>query len=279
MTGQLARVYIIGAGEVGRRLGRALRTVGSEVIEVTRSEGWDNAANDSVGARLVCVREEHLAAVLDRLSGVPDRSIVCIQNGWIRPLLADAPHVTRGLVWFTSKGDFFEVLRSSPFHGPCADDIASLLAEGGIPARSVDTAAFAALEADKMGFNCVVGLPLAVRGVALGEYLTNREKEAHELFEESVTTCARALGAAVDPEWWPQFRVAAQPLGWVRATSAKALEFRNGAVARLAREHGIAVPVTDRLLREVGFDPSEEPWSSEGGTTPERAPDRSSPPR
>jgi hypothetical protein len=254
MTGPLERIYTIGTGEVGRRLSQALRTSGSEVIEVTRHEGWHRATHDPDGVRLVCVREEDLAMVIDRLAGVPDRSIICIQNGWIRPVLSGTPHVTRGLIWFTSKGDFFEILRPSPFHGPIAESLTSRLTAGGILATSVNNAEFAALEADKMGFNCVVGLPLVVHGVTLQTYLTDYRDEARELFEESVTACAHALGAATDPEWWREFCVATRPLGWIRTTAAKALEFRNGAVARLARKHGIAAPVTDKLLLEVGFD-------------------------
>ena len=259
MSGPLEPIHIIGPGEVGRRLARALRASGSEVVEVTRREGWDRAAHDPDGVRLVCVREEDLSAVLDALEGVPRGSIVCVQNGWIRPVLSDAPDVTLGLIWFTSKGDFFRILRPSPFHGPHGAEIAARLTAGGVPATSVDSTEFAELEADKMGFNCIVGLPLAIHGVTLERYLGDSDDEAHALFEESVTTCARALGVTADPEWWRAFRTSARPLGWIRTTVAKALEFRNGAVARLARRHGIAVPVTERLLREVGFDTFEEP--------------------
>ena len=259
MTGSPERIYIIGSGEVGRRLAQALRTSGSEVVEVTRREGWARAARDPDGVRLVCVREEDLAGVLERLKGVSHRSIICVQNGWIRPLLSKLPNVTRGLIWFTSKAEFFEILRPSPFHGPHAESLATRLTAGGIPATSVDSEEFAALESDKMGFNCVVGLPLAVHGITLRSYLADFRDEARGLFEESVTTCARALAATRNARWWDDFCVAAQPLGWVTTNSAKALDFRNGAVARLARRHGIAVPVTDRLLREVGFDLSGSP--------------------
>ena len=254
ITAQLARVYIIGAGEVGRRLGHALRAAGAEVLEVTRRNGWVEAASDLPGCRLVCVREDDLAAVLDRLAVVPDRSIVCVQNGWIRPLLSRRQDVTRGLIWFTSKGEFFEVLRESPFEGTCAAELAARLTAGGIPAHSVDDEKFAALEADKMGFNCVVGLPLAIHDVTLESYLIEHRDAARALFEESVATCARALGVTAEGTWWQDFCSAARPIGWIRATAAKALAFRNGAVARLARAHGIAVPVTDRLLRQAGFD-------------------------
>ena len=254
MPEQIGRVHVIGAGEVGRRLGKAFRATGTEVLEVTRDTGWRRALDDPDGVRLVCVREEDLSTVLERLAGIPDRSIVCVQNGWLRPMLSERPDITRGLVWFTSKGDFFEILRESPFHGPCAPALATRLSSGGIPSGHVDAARFASLEADKMGFNCVVGLPLAVHGVTLGVYLKDHRDEALQLFEESVSTCARALGTVAEPEWWREFRVAAAPLGWVSTTTAKALEFRNGAVARLASRHGVAVPVTERLLREVGFD-------------------------
>ena len=41
-------------------------------------------------------------------------------------------------------------------------------------------------------------------------------------------------------------------LGWVRG-GAKALAWRNGAIARFGRRHGIPTPVNDRLLRAVGY--------------------------
>ena len=40
-------------------------------------------------------------------------------------LVSHRTDVTRGLIWFTSKGEFFEVLRESPFHGPCAAELAA----------------------------------------------------------------------------------------------------------------------------------------------------------
>jgi hypothetical protein len=244
-----APIYVIGFGEVGQRLARALGQAGVDAVPVTRDSGWDRVVNDPEGVRLICVREQQLAVVLERLEQVPDRQIVLVQNGWIRPLLEDRPDVTRGLIWFTSKGEFFRVLRPSPFTGPLADRLVGALEAGGIPASAVDSVEFAALDADKMGFNCVVGLPLAVHQRTLGDYLDGYRDEAHELFTESVTACAEALRTTVDPAWWPRFINSAEPLGWVRATVAKALEFRNGAVAKLASQLGLETPVTDRLLR------------------------------
>ena len=103
-----------------------------------------------------------------------------------------------------------------------------------------------------MGFNCVVGLPLAVHGLSLGEYLEQRRDEARAVFDEAVTITARANGVEADTDWWPQFVSAVEPLSWVRSSKAKALELRNGAVVRLGEEQGIDAPANRRLLELAG---------------------------
>ena len=105
------------------------------------------------------------------------------------------------------------------------------------------------LDADKMAFNCVVGLPLAVHGLSLGEYLDGRREEARAVFDEALGVCAGALGAQAESDAWERFLLSAQPLGWVRVANAKALEFRNGAVVELARRHGSEAPVNEELMR------------------------------
>ncbi len=258
MTATLETVFVIGMGEVGTRLAQALGAAGVPVVPVTRTAGWDRATSSARGLRLICVREEALAEVLIRLSDVPSDRLVTVQNGWIQPLLEDHPNSTRGLIWFTSKGDFFRELRPSPFAGPAALTLTSALERGGVSVRAVtDAHEFARLDADKMGFNAVVGLPLAVHGVTLGTYLSDHRTEAESVFTEAVTVCARALGIAPDDDWWPSFVSSVEPLSWVSASKAKALEFRNGAVQTLGRELGIRTPVTDRLLTAAGWgDPS-----------------------
>jgi len=248
------RVFVIGMGEVGSRLAAALQGTGSEVVPVTRDRGWDEAAADTSGLRLVCVREEPLAGTVDRLRHLGGERLAFVQNGWIRPLLDGVPGCTRGLIWFTSKGDYFRALRPSPFCGPAAATLAAACAASSIPAFVAAEEAFAALDAEKMGFNCVVGLPLAVHGVSLDEYLHGMTGEAEALFAESVAVCAAAVGARAKVSWWADFLRVAEPLGWVRAAGAKALEYRNGAVLRLARALGAGVPVTERLLDAVGYE-------------------------
>lgn len=241
------QVHVVGLGEVGRRFAEALESHGEQVVAVTRQQGWESlTASD--GPVLVCVREEVLDEVLVRLAGVPAQRLVFVQNGWIRPLLEHLPGCTRGLVWFTSKGEFFRVLRPSPFNGPLAPWLAHRLTAAKIPATAVEAAAFAGADVEKMGFNCVVGLPLAVRQVSLGEYLERWREEAQAVFEETVSVLAHAVGAEIGPHWWEDFLASAAPLGWVRVGQAKALPLRNGAVVREAHRLGLAAPVNQRLL-------------------------------
>jgi hypothetical protein len=249
---EIRRAAVLGLGEVGRRLAAALGAAGTEVRPVGRDRGWEGLEDPTTGPVLVCVREEALGDVLPRLAGIAPARLAFVQNGWIRPLLEGLPGASLGLIWFTSKGEFFRALRPSLFGGPLAPALADALGRGGLAAAALGDAAFRAAEAEKMGFNCVVGLPLAVHGLSLGEYLARRGAEAEALFRESVDVCACSLGVAADSAWWGDFRRAVEPIGWVRATAAKALEYRSGAVARLARELGVEVPVTARLLSAAG---------------------------
>jgi ketopantoate reductase len=248
----LPKVYVIGMGEVGTRLAAGLHHAGVETSSVTRDRGWAAAVEDVDGLLLVCVREESLEEVLIRVRGVDSRRMVLVQNGWIRPQLRNLPEATRGLIWFTAKGDFFEVLRPSPFMGPRAGALSRALEAGGLASSEVDTATFDRLDAEKMGFNCVVGLPLAIHGLTLGDYLSTLEHEARTVFTEAVTVCSRALNTDADEGLWGDFVRAAAPLAWVKTSKAKALDFRNGAVVSLAEQLGLEAPVNAALLQAHG---------------------------
>jgi len=248
----IPRVHVIGMGEVGRRLAGALHRAGIAALPVTRTQGWDEAREDRYGLCLVCVREDALAEVLDALSDVPSQRLVLVQNGWIRPLLHDLPKATRGLIWFTSKGEFFQILRPNSFSGPVAGDVALALAAGGLPSEAVEAADFDRLDADKMGFNCLVGLPLAVHGLSLEDYLEAFPEEARAVFAEAVGACSAAAGVEVDGGGWDAFQESAKHIGWVRVSEAKALDFRNRAVVALAAELGRPAPVNNELLRKYG---------------------------
>ena len=57
-------VFVVGAGEVGRRLARALEKGGAAVRPVSRDRGWEDLETGREGPILVCVREEALPGVL-----------------------------------------------------------------------------------------------------------------------------------------------------------------------------------------------------------------------
>lgn len=251
---EFERAVVVGVGEVGRKLAAALHASKTEVVEVTRTDNWDIARSAPAGVpRLLCVREDDLEPVLRELDAVAPESLVAVQNGWIKPLLDSRPGATRGLIWFTAKGDFFRPLRPSPFCGPLAAALTERLSAGGLPTEVTAQRTFAELDADKMGFNCVVGLPLAVHGLTLGEYLQQHATEAEAVFSEAATVCAAAAGVSSDAAWWPAFVETVEPLHWVATSSAKALDFRNGAVVRLARDLGMEAPANRRLLDRVGW--------------------------
>jgi len=250
------QAFVIGRGEVGGRLGQALRSAGVRVIEVTRTAGWDLALDGhDVSPRIVAVREEDLQAVLDRFSPALRDRLVLVQNGFLEAVHGDLGGVTRGLVYFTSKGDFFEILCPSPFHGPLARPMTEAVARGGIPCE-IPADRDAALRAMivKGVWNAVVGLPLAVHGVDLGTYQSTKSGELDALAAESVAAAGMEYGVEVSgADTVRKIRDTTGKLGWVRG-GAKALAWRNGAIARFGRRHGVPTPVNDRLLRAVGYD-------------------------
>jgi len=247
----MRRLQLIGPGEVGRRLAGALRASGVAVQEVTRTSGWDAASDpgdDTV--RLVAVREEDLGAVLDRLAAVPRERLLLVQNGFLEVVHGDLGPVSRGLIWFTSKGEFFASLRPSLFHGPLAEAIVPPLSAGGLAVERIDDRASFLREMVLKGiWNCVVGLPLAVHGVTLGEYLERHDGELEQLLDESAAAASAEYGVEVTADDARACLARTTgPVQWVRG-GVKALPWRNGAIVEMGRRHGIPTPVNERLIR------------------------------
>jgi ketopantoate reductase len=267
ILGTVPTAFVIGAGEVGGRLAGALQRSGSEVRTVTRTNGWEAALDEAdASPRIVAVREEQLAAVLARFPETLRERLVLVQNGFLEAVHGDLGPVTRGLVWFTSKGDFFQVLCPSEFHGPHAASLARAIDAGGISSVTLaDRSAYLRAMVIKGVWNAVVGLPLAVHGVDLATY---REEHRDEM-EAAVSEGVRAAGAAYAVDVGAdaaleKLRATTPDLGWVRG-GKKALPWRNGAIAWFGRRHGVPTPVNDRLLREAGYDPGSDPRSTPTG--------------
>jgi hypothetical protein len=256
------RAFVIGMGEVGRRLAGALARADWTVQPVTRDRGWVEAADESDAApRIVAVREHDLGAALEQLPRTLRPRVVLVQNGFLEEVHGPLGPVTRGLIYFTSKGEFFQVLCPSPFHGPLAPGLVPALEAGGIPCKELtERDAFLRAMIVKGIWNVVVGLPLAVHGVDLATYLDRHRDEMEALAGES----ARAGGAEYGVELSGTVPVrkileTTPALGWIKG-GAKALEWRNLAIARFGRRHGIPTPVNDSLLRAVDRDPDTAPF-------------------
>ena len=244
-------------GEVGGRLASALERAGWRVHAVTRRDGWKAASDPSNPApRLVAVREEQLADVLERLAKLPAERLVLVQNGFLEAVHGDLGPVSRGLIWFTSKGDFFRSLCASPVHGTVAPDLTTALAAGGLEVElEPDRKRFTQAMIVKGIWNAVVGLPLAVHQVDLATYLSDHREELAALVEESARAAGAVYGVDVSAEHaLDKLLATTTELGWVRG-GAKALDWRNGALATFGRRHDVPTPVNDRLLQAVGHDP------------------------
>jgi ketopantoate reductase len=232
---------LLGAGEVGRVFLRAKR----RVRVIRRGEAVEAAP---AGTVLVAVREEDLGALVEPLRPVASRCAF-VQNGLVDDVLAPLGEVTRGLVWFTAKGETFHVLAPSVFYGPRAEDCARWLGEAGVAARvEEDGARFHHEVARKLAWNNVAGLPPYVRKVTLGAYLTEHRDEARAVIDETLRVCAARWGTPVDTDDVLALVLATTgPIAGLRGGN-KALAYRNGAVQRLGRALGVATPVNDALL-------------------------------
>lgn len=247
------RAFVIGPGEVGTRLGRALDASGWHLRYVSRTRGWEEALRARGPVRILAMREDDLPPALERFPEDERRHLVLVQNGFLEAGLGDLGDVTRALVWFTSKGDFFRVLMPSLLHGPHAGPLASGLEQGGVPARRIeDRDQFLREMIIKGAWNCVVGLPLAVHGVDLAGYLGGFREEMEAVVRETVEAAGAEYGVAVSGvEAVGRLLETTGALGWVRG-GTKALSWRNGAVRLFGRRHDVPTPVNDRLLEAAG---------------------------
>lgn len=249
---------IVGPGEVGRRLASGLEYAGWCVARATRTNGWHEALQATGTPRILCMREDDLGTAFGRFPPDVRPDLVLVQNGFLEAGLdaaALAP-TTRALIWFTSKGDFFLPLRASVLYGPWANQLALAWNSAGIPCEvTADRAVFLREMILKGFWNTVVGLPLAGHGIDLGTYLSQHTDEIAALAAECSAVCAAVFGVFVAPDdSIEMLHGTTRELHWMKASTAKALAWRSGALSRWGRVHDVATPVTDRLLSALGFD-------------------------
>lgn len=252
--------FIIGAGEVGKRMAGALTHSGWKCRLVTRNdeEGWRAAVDpeDEISLRILAMREDDLPPAIKKFDNFPHRNLlVLIQNGFLETILPSEllSTGTRGLIYFTSKGSFYSVLTASLFHGQFATLIAEGLMKGGIAAEAVESRdRFMEHMIIKAIWNGIVGLPLHVHKITLGEYIEQQKDELTQLIHECVLACNAEFNVTVNEhEMYETFISTTKNLLWMkRAGPAYGLATRNQAIERFGQKHNIPTPVTTRLLKE-----------------------------
>lgn len=237
----------------------------------------DTELREPVGACLITVKHTTLDAALTRVppAVLGDALVVPLLNGVEHPASLRkryapelvAPATIRVESTRVQGGDGEGVLieHGSPFAEidlagaatvrPRLDALASALSGAGVTARVVDDET-AALWA-KMAFLAPFALLTTRYGVPIGEARTRYRAELEALVAET-SAVGRACGAPVDPAGslarYDLFPAAAKSSMQRDAEAARALELDaiGGALLRAAERHGVPVPATARLVKELG---------------------------
>ncbi|MFF3504327.1 ketopantoate reductase family protein [Streptomyces sp. NPDC003247] len=260
---------------------RTLRSGGVEVRsrrfgDFTAVVEADTALREPVGACLIAVKHTTLDAALTRVPPaiLGDGLVVPLLNGVEHPATLRAryrpdrvaPGVIRvesartgtagtGPVVIEHGSPFVEVdLAAGPAPRPRLEALAAVLSDAGVTARVVEDET-GALWA-KMAFLAPFALLTTRYGLPLGEARTRHREELERLVAETVAV-SRACGAPSDPAQalarYDAFPPEAKSSMQRDAEAGRPLELDalGGALLRAADRHGVPVPVTARLVREI----------------------------
>ena len=242
-------ITVIGPGRVGHVLRRCAEEAKMPVTLLGRGEPVHG------DLLLVCTRADDLDGVIDATPLALRARLVFLQNGLLRPFLLERGLAdnTQGLLYFaaTARDGRAEPGAPSLFFGPHAAALVTLLTAGSLPARALADAAELGREvAVKLCWNVIFGL----LGQRFDEPVgTSADRSlVGDLVLELTPALASAVGAPLEPDV-----ILARILAYSREipdfrASVKELRWRNGAVRAAARAGGLATPLHDRLLAEVG---------------------------
>lgn len=246
-------VVVIGAGRVGGALAaRAPAQFGL----VSRSAGWEQLEGPAGAPILVAVRNDDLPAVLARVPERRREDLVFIQNGMLRPWLEAEGLVgaTRGLLFMAvpTRGAPIEPGGPSPFCGPRAAAVVAAFTAAELPAAEVDAQAFAAVELEKLIWNCAFGLCCEVFEVDVGTVVEAHAGQLRALVAELLAVGGPALGVELDLDALVE-RLCAYSRSIPRYRGAvKEWRWRNGWFVEIAAKQGAATPVHTELLARAG---------------------------
>lgn len=198
-------IAIVGAGRIGTALYTQSQQAGSACGL------WQRADKPSLAGQLlgdlpphtplvICTRNDALSAVLQAIPAERHADLVLVQNGMLRDFVRDhqLPELTRGLLFFAvaSRGGPAEPGGVSPFCGRHAAEVASWLNSLGLPAGCVGTADFAALEVEKLLWNCIFGLLSQALQLPVGSVVAQHRDAVVALVHELLPVALRAAPEA-----------------------------------------------------------------------------------
>jgi ketopantoate reductase len=245
-------MIVIGAG----RVGQGLASLDPQLRLIDRGSGWEALDEPAGEAVFVAVRNDDLAAVIERVPGHRRDDLVFTQNGMLREYLADAGlgGATRGLLFFAvaKRGDRPVPGGPSPFFGPRAEAVVDWMSSVELPAQQLDAAGFAAIELEKLIWNCAFGLLCETRGCSVGVVVGEHSELLRELVGEMHEVGQLGMNVRVDLEPLRK-RLSEYSLSISDYRGAvKEWPWRNGWFVRTAAGLGKSMARHDSLLREVG---------------------------
>lgn len=256
-------MIVIGAGRIGSALHQlAPAAIGLSSLHgrgiglITRTHGWEVLQGGAGEAIVVAVRNDDLDAVLARVPEHRREDLVFVQNGMLRPWLAERglTTTTRGLLFMAvaKRGDPIQPGGVSPFCGPRAAAVVDALNGLGVPAEVVAPERFVAIELEKLIWNCAFGLCCEAFDASVGEVVDRQADELRELVAELLEVGERVFGITLELD-----RLVERLCAYSRSIpdyrgAVKEWRWRNGAFVLAAEQYAVATPNHARLLRMTG---------------------------
>ncbi len=255
---------IIGGGRVGGALAdrhaQRLADAHGPITLLRRADDPERALSGAPGRPIiVAVRNDDLSGVLARVPTARRGDLVLIQNGMLRPWIAEhGLEPTRGLLFFAvpRRGAEPEPGGDSPFFGRHAALVAAWLSALGLPASVVSEQAFAELELEKLIWNSAFGLLCERRAAPVGVIVDQHLAELRALVQEFVAIGRPALAlppmdAAASDALVDSLCAYSRSIASYRG-AVKEWPWRNGWFVDEARRQGRAAPVHEDLLARAG---------------------------
>ena len=248
-------MHIIGAGRVGGALSSAAHAAGQPAVLLDRDADW-SVLSATDGPIVVATRNDDLDGVVERVPATRRADLVFVQNGMLRPWLQDQGLTdnTRGLLFFAvpSRGATIQPGPPSPVVGAHANAVVTFLSACGAPAECVSQQAFTNLEHEKLVWNSAFGLLCQALGATVGQVVSEHNDTLAKLVRELHEVASTELDITLSLQALLP-RLCDYSMSIPDYTGAvKEWPWRNGWYVRVAREHGVEMPLHTALCEQAG---------------------------